>query len=62
MQSDDCRVANKRHEQILSFSRLANFSGELGSVQSGDGSALNTYVTAQFDATLSWQDVQWLVR
>lgn len=28
----------------------------------GDGSALNAYVAEQFDASLNWSDVQWLVK
>lgn len=42
--------------------RLANFTGELGVLGGCDGSALNAYVTNQFDASLNWSDVQWLVK
>lgn len=42
--------------------RLANFVDEKLLVQSHGGSGINEYVAAQFDATLDWNDVKWLVK
>lgn len=43
---------------------LANFVGEKkdGVVSSKGGSGLNEYVDGKFDATLTWADVDWLVK
>lgn len=42
--------------------RLANFVDEKIHVRSHGGSGINEYVAAQFDATLDWNDVKWLVK
>uniref|UniRef100_A0A8D8HYU8 (S)-2-hydroxy-acid oxidase n=1 Tax=Culex pipiens TaxID=7175 RepID=A0A8D8HYU8_CULPI len=42
---------------------LANFDGHLATgVQSQGGSGINEYITEQLDPTLSWKDVEWLVK
>ncbi|XP_031629733.1 peroxisomal (S)-2-hydroxy-acid oxidase GLO3 [Contarinia nasturtii] len=47
--------------ELPSHLRLANFTDEKLFVQSAGGSGISEYVSAQFDATLNWNDVQWLV-
>lgn len=43
--------------------RLANFTDDKVFFQStSGGSGLTEYVTKQFDASLNWKDVEWLVR
>lgn len=42
--------------------RLANFTDEKLVVQSAGGSGINEYVANQFDPTLNWTDVEWLVQ
>lgn len=46
------------------FFRFANFEDELSQRinTAKTGSSLNEYVTALFDASLSWDDVKWLKR
>lgn len=46
------------------FFRFANFENELSQRinTAKTGSGLNEYVTALFDASLSWDDVKWLKR
>jgi len=50
-------------QYVLCF-RFANFQGDLSkrinSAQTGSG--LNEYVTALFDASVSWDDIKWLKR
>lgn len=41
--------------------RLANFVDEKEIVNSAGGSGINEYVKKQFDSTLNWSDVGWLV-
>lgn len=40
--------------------RLENFTGN-GIVSSGGGSGINEYVKKQFDSSITWNDVKWLV-
>lgn len=40
--------------------RLENFAGK-GIVNSDGGSGINEYVKKQFDASITWKDVKWLV-
>ncbi|XP_065369384.1 uncharacterized protein Hao [Calliphora vicina] len=51
---------------LPSHLRLANFqtqSSQSDGVQSEEGtSGINEYVSSQFDATLTWKDVEWLVK
>lgn len=42
--------------------RLANFTDDKLTVQSAGGSGINEYVASQFDSTLNWNDVEWLVQ
>lgn len=46
---------------IFFSGRLANFANEKESVNSAGGSGINEYVSTQFDSTLNWNDVKWLV-
>lgn len=45
--------------QLPDHLKLANFESE---VKSSGGSGINEYVSRQFDPTLTWTDVEWLVR
>lgn len=42
--------------------KMANFEGDKTIVQSAGGSGINEYVSKQFDPTVNWKDVQWLVK
>lgn len=42
--------------------QLANFVDDKTTIQSSGGSGINEYVAKQFDPTLNWKDVQWLVK
>lgn len=44
------------------FYRLANFSDAKMELQSDGGSGINEYVHKQFDPSLNWSDVEWLVK
>lgn len=54
-------ILNLNYALCFSF---ANFQGDLAKrINSAKtGSGLNEYVTALFDASLSWDDVKWLKR
>ncbi|XP_055317179.1 uncharacterized protein LOC129576311 isoform X2 [Sitodiplosis mosellana] len=55
-----CDIRNKF--ELPQHLRLANFTDEKLIVQSAGGSGINEYVASQFDPTLNWNDVEWLVR
>lgn len=40
---------------------LRNFTGDMGIVKSAGGSGINEYVASQFDQTITWKDVKWLI-
>lgn len=42
--------------------QMANFVDDKTAIQSSGGSGINEYVSKQFDPTLNWKDVQWLVK
>lgn len=42
--------------------RLANFTDEKLLLRSAGGSGINEYVNSQFDPSLNWSDVEWLVK
>lgn len=42
--------------------KLANFTDEKTVLSSEGGSGINEYVSSQFDPTISWNDVAWLVK
>lgn len=44
------------------FYRLKNFAGDLGVLKSAGGSGITEYVAKQFDQTITWDDVVWLVK
>ncbi|KAL6448737.1 hypothetical protein ACFW04_000510 [Cataglyphis niger] len=60
----DRRADIKNKFALPSHLRFANFEGELSQQinTAKTGSGLNEYVTALFDASLSWDDVKWLKR
>lgn len=42
--------------------QLGNFTGEMAtSVKSSEGSGIQEYVTSQFDQSLTWKDIKWLL-
>uniref|UniRef100_A0A1A9X3W8 (S)-2-hydroxy-acid oxidase n=1 Tax=Glossina brevipalpis TaxID=37001 RepID=A0A1A9X3W8_9MUSC len=51
---------------LPSHLRLANFATKSsqsdGVIAESGGSGINKYVTSQFDASLTWKDVEWLVK
>lgn len=49
-----------QHLKLANFATLSNYSSGIQSVQGNSG--LNEYASNQFDDTLSWQDVKWLVK
>lgn len=59
------RRADVRNKFVLpSHLKLANFNGNLSTKinNAKAGSGLNEYVTNLFDDSLSWQDIDWLIR
>lgn len=48
------------HVNFFVTKRLENFAGK-GIVNSDGGSGINEYVKKQFDASITWKDVKWLV-
>ncbi|XP_011867160.1 PREDICTED: hydroxyacid oxidase 1 [Vollenhovia emeryi] len=60
----DRRADLRNKFSLPSHLRFANFQGDLSKrINSAKaGSSLNEYVTALFDASLSWDDVKWLKR
>lgn len=42
--------------------QMANFIDDKKIVQSAGGSGINEYVAKQFDPSLNWKDVEWLVK
>lgn len=48
--------------QLPNHLRLANFDDEKVFLKSDGGSGIQEYVAKQFDATLTWDDVKWLVK
>uniref|UniRef100_U5ETN3 (S)-2-hydroxy-acid oxidase n=1 Tax=Corethrella appendiculata TaxID=1370023 RepID=U5ETN3_9DIPT len=57
------RRADKRNAFTMPpHLKLANFVGEKSDFKSNEGvSGINTYVASQFDASLTWKDVKWLL-
>lgn len=47
--------------QLPGHLRLANFTGQKSQFSDEGGSGINAYVHSQFDDTLTWRDVQWLI-
>lgn len=41
---------------------MKNFASLKDKVKSGGGSGINEYVSRQFDPTITWTDVEWLVK
>lgn len=57
------RIAEQKRSYLYRLNSLANFDGHLATgVQSQGGSGINEYITEQLDPTLSWKDVEWLVK
>lgn len=57
------RRADVRNKfQLPDHLRLANFESQQFSVKSEGRSGIQEYVTKQFDPTLTWDDVKWLVK
>lgn len=57
------RRADVRNKfQLPDHLSLANFQNEQLFIKSEGGSGINEYVSKQFDPTLTWVDVKWLVK
>lgn len=59
------RADTRNNFSLPSHFRLANFEGAQADSVKGDeisASGINAYVTSQFDLTLTWKDVEWLVQ
>lgn len=48
--------------QLPAHLSMANFADDKTIMTSSGGSGINEYVASQFDPTLSWKDVEWLVK
>jgi (S)-2-hydroxy-acid oxidase len=56
------RADLKNHFSLPPHLTMANFTGELATgVKGKGGSGINQYVASLFDASLNWQDVEWLL-
>lgn len=56
------RTDAKNKFKLPTHLELRNFSGDTGIVKSAGGSGINEYVNSQFDQSITWVDVEWLIK